>query len=494
MTFSPGRPLTFSSATQLAQRIRGRELSPVEVVEAYLDRIESVNESVNAYVLVLAEQALAAARDSEKALGEGRLLGPLHGVPVAIKDLFDFKAGVPNTFGVAELAEYVPDTTSEHVANLERLGAIVLGKTNTPEFGHKATTDNRLFGPTSTPFLPGHNAGGSSGGGAAAVATGLCALAQGSDGGGSVRVPAALCGVVGFKPTFGRVGAAVRPDAWLAFDPFMGNGPLARTVEDVALLLGAMTGFVPRDPGSVPVPDEEYPRSIFGSVRGVKIAYLPTLGGFPVQPDVAEVVDRAVADLAALGAIVESPRFVLPAPHQEVTDLWVRFTARALVSVFESFAGRGVDLRTVAWDNLPPQLRAAVQRGYATDAVRTRTDQFLRTAVYDAIADVFDEFDLIVSPTLAVSRVPNADDGWTVGPTELSGETVDPTLGWCLTHPFNFTGNPAISVPAGITADGAPVGLQIVGRRFADGRVLTAAAALERIRPWASSYPGWSEN
>lgn len=482
--------LTLTSATQLAQRIRSREISPVDVVEAYLDRIEAYNDSINAYVVTMPEEARAAAKASEKALEEGRLHGPLHGVPIAIKDLFDFKAGVPNTFGVKELAGFVPEETSEHVAKLEDLGAIVLGKTNTPEFGHKATTDNRLFGPTSTPFLPGYNAGGSSGGSAAAVAAGLCAVSQGSDGGGSVRIPAALSGVVGFKPTFGRIGDVIRPDAWFAFNPFMGNGPLARTVEDCALLLNAMVGYVARDPGSVPVGNDDYTRSVFGSVQGLKIAYLPTLGGFPVQPDVAAVVDSAVRDLTKLGAVVDVPQFAMPAPHQEVTDLWMRFISLALVSIVEMFSGMGVDLRTTAWDNLPPAVRAEVERGYAMNPVQVRTDQFLRTSIYDVIADVFDEYDLIVSPTLAVSKVPNADDGWTVGPRELNGETIDPTLGWCLTHPFNYTGSPAISVPAGLTPDGAPVGLQIVGRRFADSQVLAAAAALERIRPWASSYAG----
>ncbi|MFI9503277.1 amidase [Nocardia sp. NPDC052566] len=481
--------LVLAPAADIARRIRSRSVSPVEVVDAYLDRIEAKNPAVNAYVRVLADEARAAARVAENEVAAGKVRGPLHGVPIAIKDLFDFKAGVPNTFGVKEFAGYVPEETAGHVTRLENLGAIVLGKTNTPEFGHKGTTDNRLFGPTSTPFAPGMNAGGSSGGSAAAVAAGLCALSQGSDGGGSVRIPAAMCGVVGMKPSYGLLAGVVRPDAFFTFDPFMGNGPLARSVEDCALLLDAMAGFDDRDPGSVPLAKQRYSDAIFAPVSGLRVAYLPTLGGFPVAADVRAVVDASAQLLTDAGVKVDTPEFALPAPHQEVTDLWLRLTGSAMVGMIETFGDLGLDLRAVAWDNLPPQLRAVADRGLAQTSTQQRRDRFLRTAIFDAIADILDRYDAIITPTLAIAGIPNADDGWTVGPDNVEGEPVDPILGWCLTHPFNYTGNPAISVPAGLTPSGLPIGLQIAGRRYRDDTVLALAAAYERIHPWHHSYP-----
>ncbi|GAB2509180.1 amidase [Nocardia heshunensis] len=479
--------LVLIPAVELAQRIRSRRLSPVELVDAYLARIETMNPQLNAYVAVLADQARAAAKTAEREVCAGRLRGPLHGVPIAVKDLFDVLAGVPNTFGVKEFAAYVPEETAPHVARLEELGAIILGKTNTPEFGHKATTDNRLFGPTSTPWGAGHNAGGSSGGSAAAVAAGMCALAQGSDGGGSVRIPAALCGVVGLKPSYGLLAGVVRPDAFFTFNPFMGNGPLARSVEDCVLMLEAMAGFDPRDPGSVPLPTA-FREAVFQPAEGLRVAYLPTLGGFPVAPDVRTVIDAAADSLASAGVLVEQPDFTLPAAHGEITDLWLRYTGSAMIGLTETFGDAGLDLRALSWDNLPPQLRDMADRALTFDIAATRRDQFLRTAVFDALTTLFDRYDAIISPVTAVAGVPNAADGWTVGPASVDGETVDPVLGWCLTHPFNYTGGPAISVPAGTTPAGFPVGLQIAAPRFRDNTVLTLAAAFERISPWHNSF------
>ena len=237
---SEDEDLCFMPATEMAARIRRRALSPVEAVEAFLTRIGTRNSAINAYVTVIADQARAAARAAERAVMTGAPLGPLHGLPIAIKDLYDFKAGVCNSFGSKPLANYVPDSDATYVHRLEAAGAIVLGKTNTPEFGHKGVTDNLLVGPTSTPYAPGKNAGGSSGGSAAAVADGLAALAQGTDGGGSIRIPASCCGVYGFKASFGRVASVGRPNGFLGHTPFIHSGPLTRTVDDAALTTEAV--------------------------------------------------------------------------------------------------------------------------------------------------------------------------------------------------------------------------------------------------------------
>jgi len=485
--------LTALPAAELARLVRTRAVSPVEVVEACLARIERLDPAVHAFVTVLPEAALAAAREAERAVLAGERVGPLHGVPLAVKDLFDAKAGVRNTFGSVPFRDYVPDVTATHVARLEAAGAILIGKTNTPEFGYKGTTDNRLIGPTSTPFAPGMNAGGSSGGSAAAVAAGLAPLGQGSDGGGSIRIPAAMCGVYGFKATFGLVAAAVRPDGFLIHTPYAHTGPLTRTVEDAALMLEAMVGYHPRDPLSLPDLPRDYPAATGRDVTGLKVAYSPDFGGFPVEPRVRAVVERAVRAMADAGMRVETVELSWPRPHQELAEMWTRTSAVRAAESVASFAEQGIDLMGELAEALDPDFRHKIELGMGVGAVAYRLDDVLRTQVFDAVQDLFDAYDLVVTPTLSVAGVPNAPDGTTRGPSEVEGQSVDPFIGWCLTYPINFTGHPSASLPAGLTPDGLPVGLQLVGRRFEDATVLAASAALERALPWAGSYRGLLE-
>ena len=481
--------LCFTPATELASRIRRRDLSPVELVEAFLERIEKRNPEINGYVTVLGEEALEAARRAETAVGSAQPPGPLHGVPVAIKDLFDYKAGVRNTFGSKPLTGYVPRQTATYVERLEEAGAIVLGKTNTPEFGHKGATDNLIFGPTSTPFAPGKNAGGSSGGSAAVVADGLCALAQGTDAGGSIRIPASFCGVYGLKASYGRVASATRPDAFLSLTPFSHSGPLSRTVEDAALMLGVMAGPHPRDPFSLPEGGVDYIAATRRPIEGMRVAYSPDFGIFPVEERVLSVVAGAVRAFEEAGARVEEVEIELGHDNTELCELWMREVGVKSAEIVANLEAAGVaDLLGEHRDDLTPELAGLLDKGHGLGAVEYRRDEVVRSEVFDAIQDVFDGYDLIVTPTLAVPPFDNAADGNTVGPSEVNGVEVDPLLGWCLTYPINFTGHPAASIPAGFTDDGLPVGLQIAGRRFADEAVIAASAAFERIRPWHDSY------
>jgi len=480
--------LTLLSATEAARRIRIRQISPVELVEASLDRIDSRNGKINAFITVLHESAREAAIEAERAVVENRPLGPLHGVPVAVKDLFDLKEGVRNTFGSLPLADFVAKSTSVHIERLERAGAIIVGKTNTPEFGHKGVTDNLLVGPTRNPFDLTKNAGGSSGGSAAATADHMVSIAQGTDGGGSVRIPAALCNVVGFKPTFGRIADPVRPNALAALSPFQHIGSIARTVEDAALLFSVMVGPHPRDPVSLPATADDFVAAVRSPVDGLRIAFSANWGDFPVDPGVSTVVSEAVAALSGL-ADVECVDIRLGSPYEELTAVWLRMSGLVCVDVFESFERLGINLLRDHRASISPELVEVVEQAGRMSLADVRRDQAIRTGVLDSIQDVLDRFDLIVTPTVAVARVPNAADGHTLGPTAVNGQPVNSLIGWCLTYPLNFTGHPAISVPAGLTPEGFPVGLQIVGRRFADGQVLAAAAALERVRPWAQHYP-----
>lgn len=480
--------LYFTPATELAARIRRRALSPVEVVDAFLARISERNGAINAYVTVLGERARAAALDAERAVMSGAALGPLHGVPIAIKDLYDFKAGVRNTFGSRPLANFVPDIDATYVARLEAAGAIVLGKTNTPEFGHKGVTDNLLFGPTSTPFAPGKNAGGSSGGSAAAVADGLAAIGQGSDGGGSIRIPASFCGVYGLKASFGRVASVARPNGFLGHTPFIHSGPLTRTVDDGALMLSVMAGPDPRDPLSLPDDGIDLLGATRRSIKGFKIAYSPDFDVFPVDRRVATIVRDAVSAFELAGAHVDEVSPGLKHSQQELSSLWLRQIAVLYADTVAYFKGIGIDLLGEHRADLTPQFADLLESVHGLSAVQYKLDDIMRTDVFDALQNIFDRYDLFVTPTLAVPPFDNATDGNTVGPTSINGEAVDPLIGWCLTYPINFTGHPAASIPAGFTDDGLPIGMQIVGRRFADDAVLAGSATFERIRPWHHAY------
>ncbi len=481
--------LCFLPATDLAARIRRRDISPVEVVESYLRRIEERNPAVNAYTLVLADQAMDAARGAEAAVVAGRPLGPLHGVPIAIKDLDDV-AGVATSMGSLAVQNRVPKTSAAAVERLTTSGAIVLGKTNTPEFGHKGITDNLRFGPTSTPWKIGYNSGGSSGGSAAAVADGMAALAQGTDGGGSVRIPAAFSGAVGFKPSFGRVPSVTRPDAFLWGHPLVHIGPLARTVADAALMTSVMAGPHSGDPLTLPDDGVDYLCGAKGMARSFRVAFSPNLGDFPVDERVASVVRRAVEILRNGGVEVDEVEPNFGADHDTLARLWVRLISVHYGAIARHWQQEGIDLLGEHAEKLTPQFRQMLIDAQTITAIDHALDDVLRTGVFAGLQALFERYDLIVSPTLAIPPVRNASDGNTIGPTEIGGKRVDPLIGWCMTYPINFTGHPAISVPAGLTSEGLPVGLQIVGRRHADETVLALASRFEQAQPWLQSYPG----
>ena len=402
--------LFYMSASELALRIRRRQLSPVEVVDAFLDRIENRNPEINAYVTITHDEARQGAQAAERTVMSGSELGPLHGVPIAIKALFDFKAGVRNTFGSKPFANFVPDQSSTIVEMLERAGAIVLGKTNTLEMGHKGTTDNLLFGPTSTPFSPGKNAGGSSEGSAAAVAAGLAPFAQGSDGGGSIRIPASFSGVYGFKASYGRVPSASRPDAFLSHTPFIHAGPITRTVEDAALMLGSITGPHPRDPLSLPRETTDYLAATRRSVKGLRVAYSPNFDVFPVDSVVATVVAGAVRTFETAGASVEEVRVGLTRPQQELSALWLREIAVLYGSMVEPMKRQGIDLLGEHRGDLTPQFAEIAESARDIGAVQYKLDDVVRTEVFDAVQNIFEEYDLLVTPTLAVPPVDNVSN------------------------------------------------------------------------------------
>jgi amidase len=475
------------TAAELAGRIRRRELSPVEVMEAAVGRIESDNERLNAFVHLDLDQARERAREAESAVVSGAELGPLHGVPTAMKDLFDFKPGWPTTFGgVRALKDFVPDFYCAWAERMERAGAIIVGKTNSPVMGFRGTCDNPLFGPSHNPFDTSRNTGGSSGGSAAAVAAGLVPVAEGTDGGGSIRIPASWCGIYGYKQAFGRIPYIARPNAFLGLHPFLFEGTLARTVEDAALVTESLAGYDARDPFAL----DERPSltsALRASIRGWRIAYSPNFDAFPVEPEVAAVVEEAVRGFEEAGARVEQVKLGIERDQRELSDLWCRLIIPINIETFENFKLGGLDLLADHRDDFPPEYLRWIDEGYEWRTAELMRDEELRTEIYDAIESALANHELLVTPTLACLPVQNATDGNTKGPTQVDGVEVDPLIGWCLTYPVNFSGHPAASIPAGM-ADGLPVGMQLIGRRYADADVLAASATFERLRPWRDHY------
>lgn len=483
------RDLSYVSAFDIAAAIRSKKLSPREVLEFFIKRIELRNPSLNALVFTAFDEARAAAREAEDAVMRGDALKPLHGVPIAIKDLFDFKRGWPTTFGgVRALKDFKIDGWSGFAERIERRGgAIILGKTNSPIMGFRGLCDNYLFGPTSTPFAIGKNSGGSSGGAAAAVADGLLPLAEGTDGGGSIRIPSSWCGVYGYKPSFGRAPVWTRPNAFLMDTPFIAEGAITRNVQDAAFAMSVLAGYDARDPFSL---DEkpDFLAATRQSIKGMRIAWSPNFDVFPVEPEVADIVRRALSAFEEAGAHVQEVKLGIKRSQRELSDLWCRLIMPLNITGLLAMKALGYDLLGQHREDFPTEYLKWVDACMNMTAVEFFNDQAIRTEIYDAVQAVFRDNDLLVTPTLACLPVDNATDGNTLGPSEVAGEAVDPLIGWCLTYPLNFSGNPAASVPAGLSKNGLPAGLQIVGARYADLTVIAASAEFERIRPWAHTY------
>lgn len=457
--------ICWMSAVDMAKAIRERKLSPVEVVTAFLNRIEAINPKINAYVTLTAESALAEAKRAADAIMKGERVGPLHGVPVSIKDLV-FTKGVRTTMGSKLLENFIPEEDAVHVARLKEAGAIMLGKTNTPEFGLKMLTDNLIFGTTRNPWNLERSPGGSSGGAAAAVAAGLGPLAAGNDGGGSIRIPSSCCGVFGIKPQLGRVP---RYPAFHGMDVLTHEGPIARTVKDAALMLDVMAGPHWGDLYSIPRPEVSFVESLRGGMKGLRIAWSPDLGYAEVDPQVKAICERGAKEFSRLGAEVEQahPGFENPEAFYSV------FVVVDHIAVLSSFGPP----EEVAKD-LDPVIATILFVGREMKATEYAKAMFARQDLAVRAGRFFQTYDLLLTPTLALPPPPL--------------DVADPAdfLRWLpFTLAFNLTGQPAASVPAGWTDDGLPVGLQIVGRTYDEATVLRAAAAFEEACPWAHRRP-----
>jgi aspartyl-tRNA(Asn)/glutamyl-tRNA(Gln) amidotransferase subunit A len=466
-----GDELAFLTAAEQARGIQRRDISPIELTQAYLERIERWNPVLNAYITVTAERALDAAREADSEIAAGRYRGPLHGIPYGVKDQM-YTAGVRTTAASRILAEFVPDRTARVVERLDEVGAILIGKQNLDEWG-KGGTVHHWFGQPRNPWNPLHTPSGSSSGSGVATAAGLCSASLGEDTGGSVRQPAAANGVVGLRPTFGRVsrsGAIMH--GWNA-DTI---GPLTRSVEDCALFLGAIAGVDPTDSLTSDRPVPAYAAALTGDLRGLRLAIVTELATDPaIHPEVSAAFHRAVITLRELGAQVDE----VSLPLAEHATTLVMLTSDADIAAV--FLHRWLRDR---WDDFDVGTRRRLAVGCLVPAVVYSRAMRARVLVRGQVLDRLATYDALISPTNPMPP-PRID----AGPGRIDASTNMGKLRRLCTYPFAVANTPAISVPSGFSRDGLPLALQIAGRPFDESTVLRIAHAYEQAHPWHGQHP-----
>ena len=466
--------LAFASAAELLRLISEKQVSPVELTELFFSRIDRLDSKLNAFLLLTRDEAIKAAGDAEAAVVRGDKLGALHGLPIPIKDT-QMTGGIRTTSGSLMFKDRVPERDSAVVERVKAAGAIVIGKTNVPEFGMVGTCENLLGEPGRNPWNTDHTPGGSSGGAAAAVAAYLCPAATGSDGGGSIRIPANFCGIYGIKPTQGRVsgytGLGGNPMPYI----FSQNGPLTRTVRDAALLLQVLAGHDRRDPTSMREIPPDFVTAVDKDINGLRIAWSPDFGFADVHPDVLEMTSKAARVFEELGCHVEESDLELDPPYD----------AFGPVQAADSYASSGRYLETHA-DQLTEFARFMLEIGSKVTAAEYARALGLMDVLKARMADLFEQYDLLLTPTACFPAFPNEEF-----PGSIRGTSAYPEQYWngAFTLPINVIGHPAATVPAGFSSNGLPIGLHIVGRKGDEETVLAASAAFEQARPWIQHRP-----
>jgi amidase len=460
----PDIAITRLSAREIANLIRRRRVSPVEVLQAHIAVIERLNPEVNAVVTLATEQALQAAHAAERSIASGDKLGPLHGLPVAIKDVTE-TAGIRTTYGSPLYRDHIPDADAEVVARLRKAGAIILAKTNTPEFAAGASTINEVFGATRNPWNLNLSPAGSSGGSAAAVATGMVPIAHGTDFGCSVRIPASFCGIVGIRPTPGLIPNDPLPLGW---DPGQVHGALGRTVEDIALMLDSMVGFSPRSPISIDPPWKSALAAVEDepSIRHTRIAYVADIAGIGVDPEVAAICRRSAKLLETEGAAVNEIAFEV-ADGRDAYLVWRGFwmvgTQFDRLDRIERFGA-----------NLSSNLRSGLKLT-ATDWARAEKKRF---EVFHRFRRLFENYDVLVTPAAPVPPFPVSEPF----PRRIGLRELENYMDWIApAYLITLVGLPAVSVPAGLTGGRLPVGLQIVGPRLSEPMILRVARTIQGL-------------
>ncbi len=463
--------LCYMSAGNLARLIRDRQVSPVEVIDAHLARIEATEPTLNSFITLLPDHAREAARRAETQIQAGNHRGPLHGIPVGLKDLFN-TAGVRTTSGSRILDNFIPTEDCTVAARFQQAGAILLGKLNMHQFAYGPTGENFDYGHMHNPWNPELVTGGSSGGSGSAAAAGQCTITMGSDTGGSVRIPAALCGIVGLKPTYGLVSrAGLTPLSWRLDHP----GPMVRTVEDAALTMNVIAGHDPADPATTTREVPDYTGALTGSVEGLRIGVVREYFDAPLDSEVETAVRAAIAQLSEMGATVTEVSLPMFADAQAISGTILMSEAAAYHR----------DLLARDGDKLTPSVRLRLEAGLFVSAADYLKAQQARARFNYEMAQLLREVDLLAGPSEPITAPP-------ILATEVEiGERTVGTVGALTqyTRPYNISGTPAISVPCGFSQAGMPIGLQLAGRAFDEVAVLRAAHAYEQATGWHTRRP-----
>lgn len=477
--------LEYLSAAELGGLVNRKVISPVEVIDYFGKRIEKRNPSINAFTYINLDEARVQAKGLETFMTKtGRYVGPFAGVPIALKDFLPSKKGWPATHGGVKSYQTIDLEDGIIYTGMGSLGCIAVGKTNAPAFGFRATTDNKMFGPTSTPFRVEYNSGGSSGGSAAAVADGLVLMAETGDAGGSTRVPAAWCNLFGFKPSAGVIPSVCRPDAWTATHPYCCGFAATKTVEDAAILFDELRKYDPKDPISVPVNCRPVVDELSDSISQFKIGFTYNFDLFP-HPD--EAIAAAITDIIELlkheVRRVEQATFHFNYSKKDMEDAWLRG-----INIDDATNPKVQKLIEEHPEDLPEGLIR-----WSKIARQSTMEDYLqfhkiRTDILDAHLDAFEDYDLIIAPVTGCLPVQNSRHNDTRGPEFINGEKVDPLIGFAYTFLENMNGFPAASVPIGMSRSGLPIGLQVIARRYDDNLIFRFCAALEKLKPWKHLY------
>jgi len=462
--------ICFMTANEMAEHLKNGSLSAVEVMESHLKQIDTFNPKVNAIITLLPEMALQKAREADQKAANGAPWGPLHGLPIAHKDLVMTK-GIRTTFGSTVLKDFVPDTDAIIVERLKAAGAICIGKTNVPEFGAGSQTHNLVFGSTLNPYDLTKTCGGSSGGAAVALACGMIPIADGSDLGGSLRNPANFCNIVGFRPSPGRVAL----NSLMAWQTLSVNGPMARTVKDLALLLSAISGPDPRDPISLSEPGEVFRQPLDRDFKETRIGWSRDMGGLPVDPQVRQIIEGQIKTFEQLGCQIDEiePDFSDADEVFKVLRHWYRAAS------LSAFIGDQID-------QVKKPLQREVELGKKLTGTELSQAELKHTQLFNRMNTLMEKYEYLIFP---VNQVPPFDVNQEYV-TEINGEKMDTYIDWMKSCYFiSATGHPAISVPCGFTNQGLPVGVQIVGRHQADFSVLQLAYAFEQATEFWKQRP-----
>jgi aspartyl-tRNA(Asn)/glutamyl-tRNA(Gln) amidotransferase subunit A len=463
--------LCYLSAVELSRLIKSREVSPVEVVRAYLARIDALEPTLNSFITVMADQAMEDARKAEQEIKAGRYRGALHGIPVGLKDLFYVK-GVRNTSGCKIFDRFTPEFDSAMASKLKEAGAILLGKLNLHQLAYGPTGENPDYGPMHNPWHPQRITGGSSGGSASATASGQCTVSLGTDTGGSIRIPSALCGLVGLKPTYGRLSRyGMTVLSWSQDHP----GPMTRTVEDCALVMNAVAGYDPNDPSSATVSSPDFRGVLTADIKGVRVGVPKEVFEDPIDPEVEHSVRNAIELLSKLGARVHEISWPIYHPSKAISSTILMAEATAYHRQLIQTYGTQID----------PQVRLRLEAGLFISGVDYIQAQRARRSFSYQSGDLFKKVDLLAGPTVPITACK-------IGTREIKlAETcmgVIPALTQH-TRPFNLIGFPAITVPCGFSKEGLPIGLQLAGRPFEEETVLRVAHAYEQATEWHRKRP-----